>query len=261
MGDSSTVNEPSSESVPRLLKAVVFDMDDTLFLEHEYVLSGFRHIAGLVAESARSSPDEIFAFLNASAEKSENRGRILDTLVEEYPSLGRAWSVNRLIEEYRCHIPRIGLFRGAASMLSELRRAGAHLAVITDGASQSQHRKAEALELARRVDLLIVTDDQGIECRKPNPYAYRKVSETFGCGPDACVYVGDNPAKDFLAPRELGWKTIRIRFPKQLHAKVEPLDPQAAPSIECGSIAQLRSLLMAWLSEAMNSNGARSQNR
>ena len=254
------MNEPLPESVPRLPKAVVFDMDDTLYLEHEYVLSGFRHIAGLVAESARSSPDEIFVFLNAMAEKSEHRGRILDTLVEAYPSLGLAWSVSRLVEEYRCHIPRIGFLRGAASMLSELRRAGAHLAVITDGASQSQHRKAGALELAGRIDLLIVTDDQGIEYRKPNPYAYRRVSETFGCDPDACVYVGDNPAKDFLAPRELGWKTIRIRFPKQLHAKVEALDSVATPSIECGSIAQLRSLLMAWLSETINFNGARSLN-
>ena len=26
-----------------------------------------------------------------------------------------------------------------------------------------------------------------------------------------CVYVGDNVAKDFVAPRRLGWKTVRIR--------------------------------------------------
>lgn len=247
-------------STPRLPKAVVFDMDDTLFLERDYVLSGFRHIAGRVAESARSSPEEIFAFLTATAEKKEHRGRVLDILVESNPSLGLAWSASQLIEEYRSHIPKIGLFRGAAAMLSELRRAGAHLAIITDGASQSQHRKAEALGLDGRVDLLLVTDDRGIEYRKPDPYAFRKVSETFGCGPEACVYVGDNPAKDFLAPRELGWKTIRIRLPKQLHAHSEPLGSQAAPSIECGSIAQLRLLLMAWLSEAMNFNGARSQN-
>ena len=33
-----------------------------------------------------------------------------------------------------------------------------------------------------------------------------------------CVYVADNPTKDFAAPRALGWHTVRIRRPGGLHA-------------------------------------------
>jgi putative hydrolase of the HAD superfamily len=225
-------------------------MDDTLYLEHEYVLSGFRHIAGLVATDARRSPEDIFAFLDASTSKREHKGHNLDLLLEDYPGLRSVWSVSRLIEEYRSHNPTISLLPGVRSMLSDLRDAGAYLAVITDGASQSQHRKAEALQLATQVNLVIVTDDHGIEYRKPHPYAYRKVSETFGCEPGACVYIGDNPAKDFLAPRVLGWDTVRIRFPNQLHAQAEPPAPEAAPRFECGAIAQLHALLISWLTES-----------
>jgi putative hydrolase of the HAD superfamily len=229
---------------------VVFDMDDTLYFEHEYVLSGFRHIAGLVATYARESQEGIFDFLKESATKPEHRGHNLDFLLEEYPGLRSVWNVSSLIEEYRRHDPTISLFPGVSYMLSDLRNAGAYLGVITDGSSLSQHRKVEALQLARQVDMVIVTEDYGTEYRKPNPYAYRKVSDTFGCEPDACVYVGDNPAKDFLAPRVLGWDTIRIRFPNQLHAKVEPLVPEDAPNVECGGIMELRSLLMCWLTES-----------
>jgi putative hydrolase of the HAD superfamily len=234
-------------------------MDDTLYLEHEYVLSGFRHIAGLIAEDAQISPEDIFSFLSASAMKREHRGHNLDLLFTEYPQLRSAWNVSRLVDEYRSHNPCISLFRGVQPMLSELRETGARLAVITDGASQSQHRKAEALQLARYVDSVIVTDDHGIGYRKPHPYAYLKVSEDFECEPEACVYIGDNPAKDFLAPRLLGWNTVRIRLPNQLHADAEPLAPEAAPKAECGGIMELHHLLITWLTESDFSPEARSR--
>ena len=35
--------------------------------------------------------------------------------------------------------------------------------------------------------------------------------ETFAGRPDGFVYVADNPRKDFIAPRALGWRTVRIR--------------------------------------------------
>jgi putative hydrolase of the HAD superfamily len=247
MGEDPALTRFRSGALSKPRKAVVFDMDDTLYLEREYVLSGFRHIAGLVALDARESPEDIFAFLEASSTMPEHQGHHLDFLLEKYPGLRAVWNAGRLIEEYRRHNPRISLLPGVGSMLSDLRDAGAYLAVITDGASQSQHRKAEALQLAAQVNLLIVTDDHGIEYRKPHPYAYRRVSEASGCGPKACIYVGDNPAKDFLAPRVLGWDTVRIRFPNQLHAQAEPLAPEAAPLVECGGITQLRGFLKCWL--------------
>jgi putative hydrolase of the HAD superfamily len=239
--------EPNGWSGP--LKTVVFDMDDTLYLEHEYVLSGFRHIAGLIAKDAQVPADDVFAFLVTSTTKNEHRGHHLDLLFEEYPGLRCAWSASRLIEEYRCHNPTISLLPSVPSMLSELRAAGAHLAVITDGASQSQHRKATALELERHVDMVIVTDDYSIEYRKPHPFAYLKVLERFGCEPGDCVYIGDNPAKDFFAPRALGWDSVRIRLPNQLHAEAEPLVPEAAPRVECRDILELRRLLRSRLSQ------------
>jgi hypothetical protein len=32
--------------------------------------------------------------------------------------------------------------------------------------------------------------------------------------------VADNPAKDFVAPHRLGWRTVRVRRPDSLHADV-----------------------------------------
>jgi putative hydrolase of the HAD superfamily len=226
---------------------VVFDLDDTLYLERDYVLSSFRHIAKLVAADAGRSAAEIFAYLKESWVTPAHRGHNLDLLLEKYPGVERAWDARRLIEEYRTHPPTLSLLPGAASMLSELHNAGAHLAVITDGSPESQHAKEKALGLREYFELIVVTDDRGTQFRKPHPYAYERVSEEIECEPRSCVYVGDNPAKDFLAPRLLGWDTVRIRMANQLHAQAEPTANEAAARMECRSIPELRNLLLSRL--------------
>jgi putative hydrolase of the HAD superfamily len=42
------------------------------------------------------------------------------------------------------------------------------------------------------------------------------------------VYVGDNPAKDFIAPRALGWSTVQINRPTGTYALVEATQDKAA---------------------------------
>ena len=40
------------------------------------------------------------------------------------------------------------------------------------------------------------------------------------------AYVADNPEKDFVAPRRMGWRTVQINRPGRLHEGVTaPIDP------------------------------------
>jgi putative hydrolase of the HAD superfamily len=86
----------------------------------------------------------------------------------------------------------------------------------------SQRAKAEALGLPGRLDLLLFSDTLGVECRKPSPVPFRRVMEHFDAGASDCVYIGDNPIKDFIGARRLGWKTVRVRRPLGEHARAEP---------------------------------------
>ena len=47
--------------------------------------------------------------------------------------------------------------------------------------------------------------------RKPHPFAFEQMSARLGVSPSACVYVADNPLKDFIAPNRLGWRTVQIK--------------------------------------------------
>jgi len=58
----------------------------------------------------------------------------------------------------------------------------------------------------------------GRESWKPSPAGYRRIAEQLGVAHAACAYVADNPAKDFLTPNALGWRTVQWRREGQIHA-------------------------------------------
>jgi putative hydrolase of the HAD superfamily len=47
------------------------------------------------------------------------------------------------------------------------------------------------------------------------------VESQAGYNGDECVYVADNPIKDFIGPKALGWGTVRIRRKQGLHFAAE----------------------------------------
>jgi putative hydrolase of the HAD superfamily len=59
-------------------------------------------------------------------------------------------------------------------------------------------------------DCIVYTDDLGRENWKPSPTAFSLMMNRLGVAGHECIYVGDNPVKDFLAPNELGWLTVMI---------------------------------------------------
>ncbi|HVR84135.1 MAG TPA: HAD-IA family hydrolase, partial [Planctomycetota bacterium] len=89
------------------------------------------------------------------------------------------------------------------------------LGLITDGPSVAQWNKVRLLGLARIIKDILVTEDLGAGAGKPSPLAFKKLQGNREG--TACVYIGDNPCKDFQGPKELGWRTIRIRRPLGLH--------------------------------------------
>ena len=114
-----------------------------------------------------------------------------------------------MIDLYRSHAPTISLYDDAQAALTRL-GARFSLGIITDGAAVMQEAKVAALSLRTRVDFVVLTDELGPGFGKPHPRAFELMAERLEIDPTACVYIGDNAAKDFVAPNALGWMTIRI---------------------------------------------------
>jgi putative hydrolase of the HAD superfamily len=217
---------------------LVFDLDDTLYAEREFVLSGFHAVDVWMAER-----HGVKGFFEAAGRifAAGRRGRIFD---EALPMLGvepSAGLVADLLSVYRTHEPRISLFLDAREILGwATSRMG--LALITDGFSKVQNRKIRALGLDTAISCRIVTDELGREFWKPHPESYRRVMSQFPGRAEGYLYVGDNPRKDFIGARGLGWRTIRIRRPIGEHAAYEG-GPDEVADLEIESLFELKGLI------------------
>jgi putative hydrolase of the HAD superfamily len=222
------------------IRGVVLDLDDTLYLERDYVRSGFGAVAAHLATAWDVDAGRVRDHLWRRFTEGE-RGSHFDDLVSGDPALRDRVHVPDLVEVYRRHVPDIRLLPGVEDLIGALRSAGLHTGVVSDGALASQQAKVDALGIARLVaGPVVLTDVWGREGWKPHPRAFLHVQQAWDVAPDGLVYVGDNPHKDFDAPRDLGWACIRLRLPGQLHADVPD---RVVPDLTVTSVGALAEAL------------------
>jgi putative hydrolase of the HAD superfamily len=186
---------------------LVLDLDDTLYLERDYVRSGFLAVSDHLAR--REVTGEFFPVAWDLFERGK-RGSVFDEALEAL-GIDRSPSLIReLVEVYRSHKPSIALCPDAARFL-KARRGTPPLALVTDGPVASQSAKIEALALGEHFALLILTDEWGLEFRKPHARAFQLIEDRWpDIPPSSFTYLADNPLKDFVTPKARGWRTIRI---------------------------------------------------
>lgn len=226
---------------------IVFDMDDTLYLERDYVRSGFLVISEFLETAGEVSADRLFKDM-IEIFKHGNRRTVFNQVLLKWPQLQSIASVDKLVQIYRNHEPDICLLPGIEDLIVGLRNQGIRIGLISDGFAIAQQAKFRALGIEELVDLAIFTDVWGRDFWKPHSRAFELTAARWGVPHSALVYVGDNPAKDFVAPLRLGWHTIRLKIPGQIHENGEAYYGATAAEYECTSISSLAELLRIWVS-------------
>lgn len=201
---------------------VVFDLDDTLYPERAFALSGFRAVARHVEErhGIAGLDTRMTELLDAG-----HLGTLFAIAFAEVRPGHAKDDLDELIAVYRNHTPVIALFGDAARALHRLAAHGP-LGLITDGTARMQHAKIDALGIRDAFHHVIATDDLGGRAySKPHPLSFEQMEAVLRAyDADArLVYVGDNPAKDFVTPNARGWLTVQVlrdaTAPARIHAK------------------------------------------
>jgi putative hydrolase of the HAD superfamily len=176
----------------------VLDLDDTLYPEADYVRSGIAHVCDrLDSMLGRSFHAELSAALVAGEK---------DWLSFLCRQAGFPPSVKEsLLWMYRLHPPSIALAPSCAAILQRLDREAKAVLILTDGRSVTQRLKIKALGLSHLP--AYISEDHRSE--KPDALRFQMIERD--CPADHYVYVGDNPAKDFLAGNAMGWTTVGLR--------------------------------------------------
>lgn len=224
-----------------VFRAIIFDLDDTLYPERAYVFSGFQAVAAWAEEHlgipTAQGMAELWQLFNNGV-----RGDTFNRWLESHGFRPDAW-VPRMVQIYREHIPRIEPYPEVPRLLQRL-RLRYHLGLITDGYAQVQKRKLEALGLMSYFDVIVFSDELGRDAWKPNSKVFKVALEMLGItGPEA-VYVADNPMKDFIGARRVGIWTVRVRHPDGLYSHLAPPSPEHAPDFEIETLDDLEMVLI-----------------
>ena len=222
------------------LRAVLFDLDDTLYSERDYVWSGFRAVSQWAQRRWAISQEVSYETLCQLFEAGARRDTFDQWLRRS--GLEQRTCLEEILLVYRRHVPQIAAYPEVPGVLERLAH-GVLIGLVSDGPVAIQERKLTALNLRHHFQCVVFTDVWGPAFRKPNPRGFKEALGALRVRPGAAAYVGDNPAKDFLGARQLGMLAVRVRTPEGLYAQLEPETPAETPNAEIQSLADLERCL------------------
>ncbi|MCT8125530.1 HAD hydrolase-like protein [Alishewanella sp. BS5-314] len=195
----------------------IFDLDDTLYDERQYVDSGLRAVARFVANRWQLDEDISYQTMQQLLD-SRGRGRIFDDLLAAHGLATKA-NVKACVSCYRLHQPQITMPAVHHQLLQQLPKP---LYLVTDGNKIVQQKKVQALGIAHYFKRIFITHRFGVKHAKPSTYCFELIKKAEQCEWPDMAYIGDNPAKDFVNLNTLGMYTLRVLTGVHRHSLAKP---------------------------------------
>lgn len=120
---------------------------------------------------------------------------------------------------------------GAMACLAALERAGHVVVIVSNGSSDQQHAKIDALGLRSAVHSVVVSGDIG--CEKPDRRIFEAAAAGSGTALPGAWMVGDSPSHDIVGGARLGLSTA------WLHRGRPWEQADWAPTVTLDSLADL----------------------
>ncbi|MEM8713740.1 MAG: TIGR02253 family HAD-type hydrolase [Planctomycetota bacterium] len=216
------------------MKAILFDLDDTLFSTTEFAKKARANaIDAMIEVGIDATHDEIQAeLMEVIREFGSNYAQHFNKLLHRLPPHQRK-DVNQAVvvaagvcAYHDTKFEHLKAFDDVAPFLKALTEARMRTAVVTHGWTTKQAEKLVRLGLVPLIGPrdVFISDQVGIA--KPNPKLYQYVLRELGLLPSETMYVGDNLAHDIAPPRSIGMRTAWIKRTAKEGQDVEAADPE-----------------------------------
>ncbi|MSR62478.1 MAG: TIGR02253 family HAD-type hydrolase [Planctomycetes bacterium] len=229
------------------LRAVLFDIDDTLFSTTQFAKVARRNAVRAMVQIGLDLPEEVVLkeLEEVLAEFSSNYDHHFDQLLRRLrpkalENLNPALIVAAGVAAYHdTKFRELKPFEDAIPLLAALRAAGVITGVITHGWTTKQAEKIVRLGLVPHLSsrAVFISDQLGIS--KPNPKIYALALRDLGLAANEAMYVGDSPSHDITPPKSLGMKAVWAKRASRFHPGVG----DAIPDHVVESFDELRTIL------------------
>lgn len=246
-----------------MLRAVIFDMDDTLIcwpedgldwetLEREHLRRVFDYIAreihptldferlvSTMRDRSQTAWDDARETYIAPSLSTELAAALVDCGVP-----ADRIDLRAVLNAYGWDaLPGTSAYPEAPGVLRDLRQRGLRLGLLTNAYAPMWMRDRELDRVGLSPDLFLArvsTADVGY--LKPHPAAFQAVLDELAVTPEEAVFVGDNLHADIGGAQNVGMKAI-LRVGE---AGAPPLLGSVGPDAIVRSLAELPTILAAW---------------
>ncbi len=201
---------------------IVFDLDDTLYKEINYVKSAYSFINRYIKSKYNKD-------LSKSIKKCLDDEINFFDYIKQNLCEDQIFQLEKYLELYRYHFPEIKLSEDSIIFIDNLLASNLDFSILTDGRSISQRNKIKALGLDHLAKNIIISEETGFE--KPHLNNFKIIERLY---PNKkLIYIADNTSKDFLAPNLLNWESIcLLNNGENIHQQNFSLDINYLPKIK-----------------------------
>lgn len=189
------------------MKAIFFDLDNTIYDAKEYYFGAFKNISDYLSKKYRIPAGEIYKKSVKLWEKKTSRyPHLFDDLAE---ALGiRGNEIKNIVSIFNEYKGRLRPYPDTITTFKKIKNKGYKIGVITDGNFKRQERKIKLLGIKKFLKIVIYT--KKIK-PKPSVEPFLTAIKKLKLNPKDTFYVADNPFVDFKGAKKIGMQIIRLK--------------------------------------------------
>lgn len=234
-----------------LIRCVIFDLDDTLYdCLGQRVRVTHRYAAQAMVDAGVKADAEAIYRARMRAFRTDPMLRHIDAEVTRHFGAENPEEISRIAREayFNCPVGKLSLFSGSLPLLRFLAKRGVRNFIVSFGEPKIQHAKVKALGLDHEpsVEKIYFADRSNVLTKEA---AFRKIQKRTGLKSSEILVVGDRPAREIRAGKELGMHTVRVRHGEFKSQK--PIGSEEEPDYVIGNISEVRKLPYFWGQRAL----------
>jgi len=194
------------------IKAILFDVDDTLFdrkTAQEKVLARIvqllpQSFGRFEMSSLMEAWQESDRFASADFEASLPSRMLRDTRSRKFLELLGLGDdlIEDVTQAYLTEYPRVPApVAGAVTLVRKL-SLQFPVGVVSNSLPDVQYRKLETLDLRKYFSCIVLSEEFGI--RKPDPRIFQHAATLLNLPPASCLYIGDSFNADVVGSKQAG---------------------------------------------------------